>query len=194
MGIRQETILLNLNNAQQFICFERTPSTEGRPVRHQKWKTADLSTSLRSPGFPVELGGVGARYAAFLNESSTRGNVQRCVAGNPGPVEMTNLLQQMPLSTQWAEQPSVAQQICHLDRSVAEWRDLRFLFGSYTPSSAPVMAWRSFGLRSSVIENEIHAAELFSPHSWRNSASLRDYELGSLLPGRWPFQTKSRAL
>jgi hypothetical protein len=41
----------------------------------------------------VELGGVGALYAAFLNESSTRGNVQRSVAGNPGPVEMTILLQ-----------------------------------------------------------------------------------------------------
>jgi hypothetical protein len=54
-------------------------------------KTAGLSTTLRSPGFPVELGGVGALHAAFLNESSTRGNVQRCVAGNPGPVEMTIL-------------------------------------------------------------------------------------------------------
>jgi hypothetical protein len=41
----------------------------------------------------VELGGVGALYAAFLNESSTRGHVQRCVAGNPGPVEMTILFE-----------------------------------------------------------------------------------------------------
>jgi hypothetical protein len=56
-----------------------------------KEETADLSTTLRSPGIPVELGGVGALYAAFLNESSTRSNVQRSVAGNPGPVEMTNL-------------------------------------------------------------------------------------------------------
>jgi hypothetical protein len=39
----------------------------------------------------VELGGVGGLHAAFLNESSTRGHVQRCVAGNPGPVEMTIL-------------------------------------------------------------------------------------------------------
>jgi hypothetical protein len=45
------------------------------------------------PGFPVELGGVGALHAAFLNESSTRGNVQRSVAGNPGPVEMTILFE-----------------------------------------------------------------------------------------------------
>jgi hypothetical protein len=52
-------------------------------------ENADLSTALRSPGFPVEVGGVGALHAAFLNESSTRGHVQRCVAGNPGPVEMT---------------------------------------------------------------------------------------------------------
>ena len=41
----------------------------------------------------MELGGVGALHAAFLNESSTRGDVQRCVAGNPGPVEMTILWQ-----------------------------------------------------------------------------------------------------
>jgi len=51
------------------------------------------STTLRSPGFPVELGGVGALHAAFLNESSTRGFVQRSVAGNPGPVGMTIHLQ-----------------------------------------------------------------------------------------------------
>jgi hypothetical protein len=55
-------------------------------------ETADLSTTLRSPGFPVELGGVCALNAAFLNESSTRGLVLCYVAGNPGPVEMTNLL------------------------------------------------------------------------------------------------------
>jgi hypothetical protein len=41
----------------------------------------------------VELGGVGALHAAFLNESSTRGRFQRCVAGNPGPVEMTILFE-----------------------------------------------------------------------------------------------------
>ena len=44
------------------------------------------------PGFPVEFGGVGTLHAAFLNESSTRGHVRRWVAGNPGPVEMTNLI------------------------------------------------------------------------------------------------------
>jgi hypothetical protein len=42
----------------------------------------------------VELGGAGALHAAFLNESSIRGNVQRCVAGNPGPVEMTILFEE----------------------------------------------------------------------------------------------------
>jgi hypothetical protein len=47
--------------------------------------------SLRYPGFPVELSGVGALHAAFHNESSTRGCVRRRVAGNPGPVGMTNL-------------------------------------------------------------------------------------------------------
>src|ERR1700722_1171058 len=53
-------------------------------LRESRKKTADLSTTLRSPGFPVELGGVDVLHAAFLNESSTRGHLQRCVAGNPG--------------------------------------------------------------------------------------------------------------
>jgi hypothetical protein len=39
---------------------------------------------LRYPEFPVEFGDVGDLPAAFLNESRTRGYVQRCVAGNPG--------------------------------------------------------------------------------------------------------------
>jgi hypothetical protein len=51
--------------------------------------TAGPSTTLRSPGFPVEVGGVGELHAAFRNESSTRGSVRRCAAGNPGPVGMT---------------------------------------------------------------------------------------------------------
>jgi hypothetical protein len=37
----------------------------------------------------VELGGVDALHAAFLNESSIRGFVQCSVAGNTGPVGMT---------------------------------------------------------------------------------------------------------
>jgi hypothetical protein len=39
---------------------------------------------LRYPGFPVEFGGVDDLNAAFLNESRTRGHVQRRAAGNPG--------------------------------------------------------------------------------------------------------------
>jgi hypothetical protein len=31
------------------------------------------------------------------------------------------------------------QQICHLDRSAAEWRDLRFLFHSHTPSKGQMI-------------------------------------------------------
>ena len=54
-------------------------------------ETAGPSPTLRSPGFPVEVGGAGGLHAAFRNESSTRGSVRRCVAGNPGPVGMTNL-------------------------------------------------------------------------------------------------------
>ena len=54
-------------------------------------ETAGPSPTLRSPGFPVEVGGAGELHAAFRNESSTCGSVRRCVAGNPGPVGMTNL-------------------------------------------------------------------------------------------------------
>src|SRR5277367_1064773 len=37
-----------------------------------------------SPGFPVDLVGVGELHAAFLNESRTRRRWWRPVAGNPG--------------------------------------------------------------------------------------------------------------
>ena len=39
---------------------------------------------LRSPGFPVELGGGDALHAPFFTEGRTRGLVQCSVAGNPG--------------------------------------------------------------------------------------------------------------
>jgi hypothetical protein len=39
---------------------------------------------LRSPGFPVEHGGVGELHAPFFTERRTRGSVQCNVAGNPG--------------------------------------------------------------------------------------------------------------
>ena len=38
-----------------------------------------------SPGFPVEFGGFGELHAPFFTERRTRGLVQCCVAGNPGP-------------------------------------------------------------------------------------------------------------
>src|SRR5271156_391950 len=69
--------------------------------------TAGPSTALRSPGFPVELGGVGALHAAFLNESSTRGFVQRSVAGNPGSVGMTIYLQGNVCDGETSLQPSL---------------------------------------------------------------------------------------
>jgi hypothetical protein len=37
-----------------------------------------------SPGFPVEIDGVGELHPAFLNESRTRGRWWRPMAGNPG--------------------------------------------------------------------------------------------------------------
>ncbi len=39
---------------------------------------------LRSPGFPVELDGVGELHAPFFTERRIRVLVRRCVAGNPG--------------------------------------------------------------------------------------------------------------
>jgi hypothetical protein len=58
------------------------------------------------------------------------------------------LVRQMALKR---EKPPILQQICHLDRSVAEWRDLRFLLsGTHTPSLAPAQSlakqiWRGRG-------------------------------------------------
>jgi hypothetical protein len=37
-----------------------------------------------APGFPVELVGVDELHAAFLNESRTRGRIQRSVQETPG--------------------------------------------------------------------------------------------------------------
>ena len=45
--------------------------------------------SLGSPGFPVELGGVGELHAPFLTERRTRGPILCCVAENPGSLGMT---------------------------------------------------------------------------------------------------------
>jgi hypothetical protein len=59
------------------------------PLRYLGFPVQEIR--VRSPGFPVELGGVGELHAAFRNESSTRGCVRRRVAGNPGPVGMTKL-------------------------------------------------------------------------------------------------------
>jgi hypothetical protein len=38
-----------------------------------------MGSNPGSRGFPVEFGGVGEVHAAFLNESHTRGRVQRSV-------------------------------------------------------------------------------------------------------------------
>jgi hypothetical protein len=56
---------------------------------------------LRYPGFPVEFGGVADLHAAFLNESRTRGHVQRLRGRKSGyaPVEMTNLSHKEELSS-----------------------------------------------------------------------------------------------
>jgi hypothetical protein len=48
------------------------------------WSAEPQVPRLRSPGFPVEIGGVGELHAPFLGERRTRNRVQRSVAGNPG--------------------------------------------------------------------------------------------------------------
>ena len=46
------------------------------------------------------------------------------------PFKITSLLHTEIANYPVDTRPSVPQQICHLDRSVAEWRDLWFLFDS----------------------------------------------------------------
>ena len=61
--------------------------TKGRVVLPFRFGAADDEQQvppLRSPGFPVELGGVGALHAPFFMEGRRRGFVQCSVAGNPG--------------------------------------------------------------------------------------------------------------
>jgi hypothetical protein len=83
---------------------------------------------LRYPGFPVEIGGAGQFHAAFLGESRTL--VASCVAWQEIRVRssrddkfIAGKFPELPVGTRML----MAQQICHLDRSAAEWRDLRFL-------------------------------------------------------------------
>src|SRR5882724_3289462 len=54
-----------------------------RSVEKHFQEEASTQRSLRSPGFPVEVGCAGEQYAPFLKERRTRGLVQRSEAGNP---------------------------------------------------------------------------------------------------------------
>ena len=47
-----------------------------------EWREPQIPP-LRSPGFPVEVGGVGEVHPALLEESRTRGSVRVCEVGNP---------------------------------------------------------------------------------------------------------------
>src|ERR1700691_1244527 len=61
------------------------PSENSLCRKHSQEKSAELQIPrLRSPGFPVELGGAGDLMRLSLRERRTRGFVQCCVAGNPG--------------------------------------------------------------------------------------------------------------
>jgi hypothetical protein len=79
--------------------------------------TADPSAS---PGFPVEVGGVGELHAPFLTERRTRGPVLCRVAGNPGSLGMTKGIVAVSLCiacwmnhTKW-ERSAL---LCHPERS-----------------------------------------------------------------------------
>jgi hypothetical protein len=50
----------------------------------QEWSAEPQIPRLRSPGFPVEIGGVGKLHAPFLTRKAHSNRVQRSVAGNPG--------------------------------------------------------------------------------------------------------------
>jgi hypothetical protein len=66
------------------ICYTEIANypVDARPV--QRTEKKPQISPLRSPRFPVELGGAGKFHAAFLSESRTRGRVQRSEAGNLG--------------------------------------------------------------------------------------------------------------
>ena len=55
-----------------------------KPRRHSKARIQQQVPPLRSPGFPVELGGSREHHAPFFAERRTRGSLQCSVAGNPG--------------------------------------------------------------------------------------------------------------
>jgi hypothetical protein len=76
---------------------------------------------LRSPGFPVELGGVGSLHAPFpYRKAHTRPcPVLRGRKSGYATVGMTLLV--------WVA-TSNPKETCHPDRSAAKWRDLLFLF------------------------------------------------------------------
>src|ERR1700684_3355807 len=61
---------------------DRSPA--GAPGRRALRRRACLSALGGSPGFPVELDGVGEFHTPFFTERRTRGLVQCRVAGNPG--------------------------------------------------------------------------------------------------------------
>jgi len=53
--------------------------------KHFQERSAELQIPrLRSPGFPVEVGGFLELHAPFLTERRTRCRVRCCVTGNPG--------------------------------------------------------------------------------------------------------------
>jgi hypothetical protein len=102
---------------------------------------------LRSPGFPVKVGGVVEHHAPFLKRKAhTRPcPVQRGRKSGYAPVEMTilfgNAKHNFQALSSRAEPRDLRfrrpflethnfklKQNCHLDRSVAQWRDLRFSF------------------------------------------------------------------
>jgi hypothetical protein len=64
--------------------------TSGHLQKHEEVKKSQAfraGSPLRSPGFPVQLSGVGELRAAFLTESRIRHLGWYCDLGNPGPLQ-----------------------------------------------------------------------------------------------------------
>jgi hypothetical protein len=75
----------NLPQARQGAPNDTVRADDGFSAAPTALGSSSESISRPLPGFPVDLGGFGALHAPFFMERRTRGLVQRCVAGNPGP-------------------------------------------------------------------------------------------------------------
>jgi hypothetical protein len=86
-------------------CDQRTSC--GFPQRKpHTWPSLVLrsrKSGVRSPGFPVEVGGFLELHAPFLTERRTRCRVRRCVTGNPGRDDKVRVVACVRIRCWWRE-------------------------------------------------------------------------------------------